>query len=120
MRLKGGGDFRIQLLGQIIPNHESVGSRSSPEPLFARDWRQPNGSIAGMVTGSLRLSHGGVERSSRGGQWHHGFGSLYPRLGRPAQAPTALPIAIELYGAMGTPFWLSQAVDALGAGVNAT
>jgi predicted RNA polymerase sigma factor len=40
---------------------------------------------------------------------HLGLGSLYAKIGRRAEARTALSAAIELYRAMEMTFWLPQA-----------
>jgi class 3 adenylate cyclase/tetratricopeptide (TPR) repeat protein len=44
---------------------------------------------------------------------HHGFGTLYARIGRGAQARAELTAAIDLYRAMDMTFWLPQAEAAL-------
>jgi hypothetical protein len=40
---------------------------------------------------------------------HLGLGTLYTKIGRLAQAHTALSTAIELFHAMGMTFWLPRA-----------
>jgi tetratricopeptide (TPR) repeat protein len=45
---------------------------------------------------------------------HLGLGTIYSRMGRRAQAQTALSTATELYRTMEMPFWLSRAEAALG------
>jgi tetratricopeptide (TPR) repeat protein len=44
---------------------------------------------------------------------YFGLGTLYARIGRPEQARSALPTAVELYRTMGMTFWLSQVEAAL-------
>ena len=93
---RGHQAYALRLLGDIAARHEP------PEVEQAATAYQQTLALASELGMRPLLAH-----------CHHGFGTLYAKIGQPEPARSELSAAMARYRAMAMTFWLPQAEAAL-------